>query len=838
MDGIEGLGSFYLGKPYDADAKKLGDGYVLYDSKDLTTHAVCVGMTGSGKTGLCVGAIEEAALDGVPSIVIDPKGDLANLMLTFPALRPEDFRPWINEDDAAKAGVSPDDYAKSQAELWSKGLADWGQDGARIQRLRDAADFAIYTPGSDAGLPVSVLGSFAPPADRSDSEAVGDQIGAIATGLLALLGIDADPIKSREHILISSILGAAWANGQSLDIPALIAQIQQPPFAKIGVLDLDSFYPQKARFELALSLNNLLAAPGFQLWMQGVPLDVGQLLRTEAGKPRVAIFSIAHLSDAERMFFVTLLLNAVLAWMRGQSGTTSLRALLYMDEIFGYFPPNGEPPSKKPLLTLLKQARAFGLGVLLATQNPVDLDYKGLSNAGTWLIGRLQTDQDKQRVLDGLEGASGQGGLDRGQLEKLISALGNRVFLLNNVHENAPEVFQTRWTMSYLRGPLSRPQIASLMAPVKAAMPPPAAAPAPAAAPVAAAPGAAPAARRGCRPRVCGRHAATVAERHRPGVPAAARHRAGGGLARLRPDADRDRARATARYEVAGRRGDGERPARGLPRRPHHDRLGERLRSGGRGRRSRVDGARRRGLPRPARARARRQGLRPLVEGLHRLALPDADGDASAQSVAEARLPLRRVGGRLPRPSRPGRTRGPRHQGRRVAGEVRRQGRLAPVEAAHGAAGRRPRGEPGARRGPAGGGLRGELDPRRVPRSQVVVGRFHLHAARGAGRVVQQRDDVKRAEANVKLLEDQLAELQASFAQDSAGMGADGAATEQLESVVIRPKKADIDVTLVTLAFAPHWQDAGGQLTPAFYGGPATGRFAGLRRARSPRGCR
>ncbi|MDX6541452.1 MAG: hypothetical protein QOI71_3062, partial [Gaiellales bacterium] len=491
MDGIEGLGSFYLGKPYDPDAKSLTDGYVLYDSKDLTTHAVCVGMTGSGKTGLCVDVIEEAALDGVPAIVIDPKGDLADLMLTFPALRPEDFRPWINEDDAGKAGVSPDAYAKSQAELWAKGLADWGQDGARIQRLRDAADFAIYTPGSDAGLPVSVLGSFAPPADRSDAEAVGDQIGAIATGLLALLGIDADPIKSREHILISSILAAAWANGQALDIAALIAQIQQPPFRGIGVLDLDSFYPQKERFQLALALNNLLAAPGFQLWMQGVPLDVGQLLRTDAGKPRVAIFSIAHLSDAERMFFVTLLLNAVLAWMRGQSGTTSLRALVYMDEIFGYFPPNGEPPSKKPLLTLLKQARAFGLGILLATQNPVDLDYKGLSNAGTWLIGRLQTDQDKQRVLDGLEGASGQGGLDRGQLEKLISALGNRVFLLNNVHENAPEVFQTRWTMSYLRGPLSRPQIASLMAPLKRAMPAPAAAPA--TAPAAASPVQAPA---------------------------------------------------------------------------------------------------------------------------------------------------------------------------------------------------------------------------------------------------------------------------------------------------------------------------------------------------------
>src|SRR6478752_2821994 len=482
MDGIEGLGSFYLGKPYDAEAKKLTDGYVLYDSKDLTTHAVCVGMTGSGKTGLCVGAIEEAALDGVPSIVIDPKGDLANLMLTFPALRPEDFRPWINEDDAAKAGASPDDYAKSQAEMWAKGLSDWGQDGARIQRLRDAADFTIYTPGSDAGLPVSVLGSSATPADRSDAEAVGDQIGAIATGLLALLGIDADPIKSREHILLSSILGAAWANGQALDIAALIAQIQQPPFAKIGVLDLDSFYPQKDRFELALALNNLLAAPGFQLWMQGVPLDVGQLLRSDAGKPRVAIFSIAHLSDAERMFFVTLLLNAVLAWMRGQSGTTSLRALLYMDEIFGFFPPTAEPPSKKPLLTLLKQARAFGLGVMLATQNPVDLDYKGLSNAGTWFLGRLQTERDKARVIEGLEGASAAAGslFDKAAMEKTLAGLTSRVFVMNNVHDDHPIVFESRFVMSYLAGPLTRTQIQKLMGPRRSATTAPtSAAPAP-----------------------------------------------------------------------------------------------------------------------------------------------------------------------------------------------------------------------------------------------------------------------------------------------------------------------------------------------------------------------
>ena len=426
MDGIEGLGSFYLGKPYDVESKAKQDGYVLYDSADLTTHGVCVGHDRLGQDGPLRGR-DRGSRAGRRALDRDrsqgrsrqPDADVPR------AARPTDFRPWINEDDAAKAGVSPDDFAKSQAELWSKGLADWGQDGARIQALRDAADFAIYTPGSDAGparLGARIVRAAARSLRRRGRSAT--RSAPSRPGLLALLGIDADPIKSREHILLSSLLGAAWANGQSLDIASLIAQIQQPPFAKIGVLDLDSFYPQKDRFELALALNNLLAAPGFQLWMQGVPLDIGSLLRSDAGKPRVAIFSIAHLSDAERMFFVTLLLNAVLAWMRGQSGTTSLRALVYMDEIFGYFPPVGEPPSKKPLLTLLKQARAFGVGVLLATQNPVDLDYKGLSNAGTWLIGRLQTDQDKQRVLDGLEGASGQSGLDRAGARE--AALGAR----------------------------------------------------------------------------------------------------------------------------------------------------------------------------------------------------------------------------------------------------------------------------------------------------------------------------------------------------------------------------------------------------------------------------
>jgi hypothetical protein len=468
-EDFEKLGVFYMGRPYDLATKQAKPGWLLYDSKDLVTHAVCVGMTGSGKTGLCLALLEEAAIDSIPAIIIDPKGDLGNLMLTFPSLKGEDFQPWINEDDARKKGLSPADYAQAQAELWTKGLAGWQQDGARIQRLRDAADVAIYTPGSNAGLPVSILKSFAAPAAdvREDAELLRERISTTVTSLLGLLGVEADPLQSREHILLSTILDQTWKKEEDLDLASLIQAIQSPPVSKIGVMDVDSFFPSKNRFALAMKLNNLLAAPGFQAWMEGEALDIQSLLYTPAGKPRHAIFSIAHLNDAERMFFVTLLLSQMVGWMRAQSGTTSLRALLYMDEIFGYFPPVANPPSKLPLMTLLKQARAFGLGVVLATQNPVDLDYKGLANTGTWFIGRLQTERDKARVLEGLEGASTSAGkrFDRGRMEQTLAGLGNRIFLMNNVHEDEPVVFETRWCLSYLRGPLTRTQIKALMEP-------------------------------------------------------------------------------------------------------------------------------------------------------------------------------------------------------------------------------------------------------------------------------------------------------------------------------------------------------------------------------------
>jgi hypothetical protein len=459
---IEGLGAFYLGRLTSEAASPP----FMYDARDLTTHAVVLGMTGSGKTGLCLTLLEEAALDGIPALAIDPKGDIGNLLLTFPELRPHDFRPWIDEAEAARKGISADELAAQTAELWRNGLVESGQDGKRIGRLRAAVDIPIFTPGATHGLPIAVLRSFeAPPeAVRNDRDALREMVATAVSGLLALAGIQADPVHSREHILLSRIIEQGWAAGRDYDLGALIRAVQQPGFERVGVLDLESFFPARARFELATTLNNLIAAPGFEAWLEGPSLDIPSLLWTPEGKPRISIFSIAHLPDAERMFFVTLLLNELLAWTRSQSGTSSLRALLYIDEVFGYLPPTRQPPSKPPLLTLLKQARAYGLGIVLATQNPVDLDYKGLGNTGTWFLGRLQTERDKERVIEGLETESGatKGGLDRKRMDRILSGLEKRTFLVGNVHAEGPELIRTRWAMSYLRGPLTRPEIRRL----------------------------------------------------------------------------------------------------------------------------------------------------------------------------------------------------------------------------------------------------------------------------------------------------------------------------------------------------------------------------------------
>ncbi len=475
-------GAFYLGKLFDIKQGKLTEQPIEYDPADLTTHAVVTGMTGSGKTGLCVGILEEAALQGIPAIIIDPKGDLTNLLLHFPDLLPADFQPWIDPDTARREGKDVAQVAVETAERWKKGLADWGLGREQLLALKDAVDFGVYTPGSSSGTAVNILSSFAAPEIpwQENREILREKISSIVTALLGLVGIsNIDPLRSREHILLSNILETAWSSGKSLDLTELILQTQKPTFDRLGAFPLDSFFPEKDRFDLAMLLNNFLASPSFETWREGQPLDVAGLLYTPQGKPRHSIFYMAHLSESERMFFVTLLFASVETWMRSQRGTSSLRAILYFDEIMGYLPPIANPPSRTIMLRMLKQARAFGVGLLLATQNPVDVDYKGLSNAGTWIIGRLQTDQDKQRLLDGLESAGGQ--LNRRDADQLISNLGKRTFLLHNVHEKAPQIFQTRWALNFLAGPLTRSQIPELMRLVKpsAAQPLPAASAAP-----------------------------------------------------------------------------------------------------------------------------------------------------------------------------------------------------------------------------------------------------------------------------------------------------------------------------------------------------------------------
>ncbi len=480
---------FYIGRAFDPALGKTSDQPILYDPANLTTHAVVTGMTGSGKTGLCVVMLEEAALHGIPAIIVDLKGDLTNLVLHFPEQSAQAFEPWLDPEAARRAGKDLPTLAAETAQRWEQGQADWGLGRDERIALQNAAQYTIFTPGSSAGKPVNILSSFQSPnlPWEENRELLREKIASTVTALLGLIGLtEIDPLRSREHILLANIMESAWSQNRPLDMTELILQIQTPPFARLGAFAVDNFFPKKERFDLAMLLNNFLAAPSFQSWLEGQSLDVPDLLYQPDGRPRHSIFYLAHLDDNERMFFVTLLFAAVEAWMRTQRGTSGLRALLYFDEIFGYMPPIGNPPTKPLMLRMLKQARAFGVGQLLVTQNPVDIDYKGLSNAGTWFIGKLQTERDKERLLDGLEGASG-GKLDRKEYDKLISGLGKRIFLLHNVHESKPQLFQTRWVMNFLAGPLTRNQIPALnklgdapagkaapakAAPAKAAKPP------------------------------------------------------------------------------------------------------------------------------------------------------------------------------------------------------------------------------------------------------------------------------------------------------------------------------------------------------------------------------
>jgi hypothetical protein len=805
--GFEGLGVFYLGRLYGLKAKKGREELFLYDSKDLVTHAVCVGMTGSGKTGLCIGLLEEAAIDGIPAIVIDPKGDLGNLMLTFPDLKAEDFAPWINLDEAQRKGISPEEYARQQAALWQKGLADWGQDKERIRRFREAVDIAIYTPGSAAGFPVSVLSSFEKPQAVEDSDVLQEYITNTTTSLLSLLGIQADPIRSKEHILIANILAAVWAKGQGLDIPGLIQLIQNPPLTKVGVFDLESFYPSKERYELAMSLNNLLASPGFQTWMEGDPFDISRFLYTPEGKPRIAIFSIAHLNDHERMFFVSFLLNQVLGWMRKLPGTTSLRAMVYMDEIFGYFPPIANPPSKQPLLTLLKQARAFGIGLVLATQNPVDLDYKGLSNAGTWFIGRLQTERDKERVLEGLEGAAaGAGkGFGRSDLDKIISGLGNRIFLVNNVHEDRPEVFETRWALSYLAGPLTRSQIKRLMDPIKQA-------------PAPLAPEPASGVQEGKKEvgKFQVRQPALPPEIPHYFVPVRGRQPSGGSLIYL-PAVFGE---GSVRFSDVKKGLESTRDVLMLT--PVEDAAlpvnwdeGEELGLTGKDLESAPLGNAEFGeLPAVAtRAKSYEEWRKDFAAWLYRVQSLEAFHSPGLKVFSEPNESEGEFRIRLQQASREQRDQVVEGFRKKYAPKIAAlQERIRRAEQAVARESEQVKQQGVQTVISIGATILGAFLGRKTV-STSTLGRATT-AARGAGRVLKERQDVGRAEENVEALQQQLADLEAGFKAEAESAALPGA--EFIQTITIKPTKQNISVKLVVLAWAPWWKTATGERIPAW----------------------
>ncbi|AUX43948.1 hypothetical protein SOCE26_054040 [Sorangium cellulosum] len=455
----------------------------------LVTHGVVVGMTGSGKTGLVMVLVEEALRSGVPVLMVDVKGDLPNLLFTFPELSPAEFEPWIDPSAAARDGRATADVAGELAARWRAGLAASGLGPADVAALRARMAPRLLTPGTTAGEPIHVLSALETrsPLWDEDEEAAREALSASLSLLLRLVGRDPDPARSREHVLLAHLAERRLRGGQAAGLEELLADLAAPPIAAVGALEVDAFFAPKERQALARELNTLLASPTFATWRKGAPLDVAGWLErgapgapgADAGKTPAVIVSVAHLEDDERLLVLGLLFEQLLSWVRGLSGTSDLRALVVFDEVFGFLPPHpASPPTKRPLLALLKQARAFGVGVVLATQNPMDLDYKALSNAGAWFVGRLQTDADRERVVEGLSGSDGgAGGVDAAALSATLKALPPRTFFVRNVHMRPTSLLaETRFSLSWLRGPVTRREIGRL---VRSISPAPAAPPGP-----------------------------------------------------------------------------------------------------------------------------------------------------------------------------------------------------------------------------------------------------------------------------------------------------------------------------------------------------------------------
>jgi hypothetical protein len=436
---------------------------------DLITHGVVVGMTGSGKTGLLMVMVEEALRAGVPVVMIDIKGDLPNLLLTLPHLAAEEFAPWLDDRAASREGSTVEQEASRLAGQWQGWLADWNLDASDVADLRARAAPRVLTPGSTAGEPLHVLSFLELPSPlwQTDVEGARESLSASISLLLRLVGRDPDPTRSRDHVVLSVFAERRLRAGAPADVASLLEDVRHPPLETLGAMPIDEYLPKRDRTSLATALNTLLASPTFEAWRMGAPLDVAAWVAPRPdGRTPAVIVSVAHLDDDERALVLGVVLDQFLAWVRTQPGSPQLRALLVLDEVYGFVPPHpANPPTKRPIVSLMKQARAFGVGVLLATQNPMDLDYRALSNAGVWCIGRLQTDADRRRVVDAMASEGGIAGAEPAELAEVIKMLAARWFVVRNVHRPPNlALLQSRTTLCWLRGPMTRGDLKRLTA--------------------------------------------------------------------------------------------------------------------------------------------------------------------------------------------------------------------------------------------------------------------------------------------------------------------------------------------------------------------------------------
>jgi hypothetical protein len=432
-------------------------------ANDLVTHGVVVGMTGSGKTGLVTVLIEEALCAGIPVLAIDVKGDLPNLLLSFPSLDVAHLAPWVEQDESQDAKGALE-HAQAVADQRRRELETWSIGDPEIERFHRSTSLRVITPGATAGELLHVLSPLERRSDRwnTDPDSARDALSAAVSLLLRLLGRDPDPAKSREHVLLSVLAERRLRGGENADLGSLLRDLADPPIETVGEMPLNSFLRSTERRKLAAAINALLASPTFASWRQGATLDIGEWMAPKDGRTPGVVVSVAHLDDEERALVLGVILEEVLSWVRTLPGSQKLRALLVFDEVYGFLPPHpANPPTKRPLVSLMKQARAFGVGVVVATQNPMDLDYRALSNAGLWFVGRLQTDADRARVADGLALATRADDEGVRDLERtLLQCLAPRWFVVRDVHAaSGPLLLHPRWTMSFMRGPMTRGEI-------------------------------------------------------------------------------------------------------------------------------------------------------------------------------------------------------------------------------------------------------------------------------------------------------------------------------------------------------------------------------------------